>query len=96
MKKATPKLYPFSYIKHEHDVQFRRYRAYNEMTPMERGEVPFDKDTYDKIAKLHEDLLDLLAAMRGSTPDGRVCYLTGPQIGLAKECVAWAAEQRSR
>lgn len=33
MKKATPKLYPFSYIKHEHDVQFRRYCAYNEMTP---------------------------------------------------------------
>lgn len=43
----------------------------------------------ERMELLYDDLTDLLEAVLNSR-DGRVAYLTGKQIGFAKECVAWA------
>ena len=89
------KLYPFSTAKHAHDIEFFRNRLYNTMYDMENGEIPMDSKRYDAMENMYNgDSLELLEAVMNSR-DGKVCYLTGKQIGLAKEIVAWASNQRA-
>lgn len=88
------KLYPFSTQKHAHDVEFRRNRVFCILCDARSGEIEMTSDELDKLEDLHDRLTDLLEAVLNSR-DGRVCYLTGPQIALAKECVAWAGETRA-
>ena len=65
------------------------------MSGMESGEIPMDAAQYDRLADfLERELLPLYTAMFDSR-DGRVVYLTGPQIGLAKKIAAWASERRA-
>lgn len=88
------KLYPFSVQKHAHDIEFRKNRVWNTLRDMESGEVPWDDKKYDVLtAHLEEvqDLLDVILSCR----NGRVVYLTGEQIGLAKEIVSWASNTRA-
>ena len=88
------KLYPFS-MKHAHDIEFYRNRLFNTMRDMENGEIPFDKDRYNRIADFYDgELLELYEAVLNSR-DGRVSYLNGKQIGLAKRIVFWASEERA-
>jgi hypothetical protein len=89
------KLYPFSVQNHAHDIEFRKNRVWNEMNDMETGEVPWDDVKYEKMEALLEQLMDLHLAMFNSR-DGRIVYLNGRQIGLAKETVLWAANERGR
>lgn len=88
------KLYPFSTQKHAHDIEFRRNRVFNILSEVESGEVQMSNDDYDKLRTEHEALTELLEAVLNSM-DGRVCYLTGKQLALAKECVAWARNARA-
>lgn len=74
------KTYPFSARKHTHDIEFRRNYVFN---LMHEGWTGYDK--------LYKQLTELVSAMCGGAP---VVYLTGKQIQLAKESVAWAAIQR--
>jgi len=91
---ANQKLYPFSVQKHAHDIEFRKNRVFCEMRDIEMGEAEADEATYNQICDLYDALTDLLQAVMNSR-DGRVAYLTGKQIGLAKECVAWASNTRA-
>lgn len=87
------KLYPFNIQKHAHSIEFRRNRVFCEMREAEMDtSVPAAE--CEKLERLHDDLTELLEAVLNSR-DGRIAYLTGPQIGLAKECVAWADHQRA-
>lgn len=88
------KLYPFSAQKHAHSIEFRRNRVYCEMRDMESGETPWDSKKYDEMDELHNQLTELLQAVLYSG-DGRVAWLTGKQIGLAKETVFWASNARA-
>lgn len=89
------KTYPFSVQKYAHSIEFYYNRLYNVMAAMDSGEIPMDNDRYDRIYNLYYgDLMELYEAMFNSR-DGRVVYLTGKQIGLAKKIVAWASEQRA-
>ena len=92
--KRTPKTYPFSTQKHAHDIEFRKNRVFCEMHDMEVGTTKMDWELYNKLYELKDKLDDLLEAVCNSR-DGRICYLTGPQIGLAKETVLWASETRA-
>ena len=85
------KLYPFSTAKHAHDIEYRLNRVYIEMREQEDDRNY--KENYNELCDLHEALLDLLQAVLNSS-DGRVCWLTGKQYGLAKECVLWASCKR--
>lgn len=87
------KLYPFSVRKHAHDVEYRKNYVWCLMQDMETGYADWDEEAYEKMAALLDGLRDLLCAIYDSR-DGKVAYLTGPQIALAKETVLWAAEQR--
>lgn len=87
------KLYPFSLQKHAHDIEFRKNRIWCEMRDMEMGDVPWNDALYDKMSTLLDELRDLLTAVLNSR-DGRISYLTGQQIGLAKETVLWATSVR--
>ena len=88
------KLYPFSAQKYAHSIEFRRNRVFNEMRDMESGETPWDSKNYDAMNELHEQLTELLSEVMFSG-DGRVAWLTGKQIALAKETVAWASNARA-
>lgn len=89
------KLYPFSIQKHAHSIEFYYNRVKNTMYDMESGEIPMDASRYDRLASfLESKLLPLYTAMFDSR-DGRVTYLTGEQIALAKKIVAWASERRA-
>ena len=91
---ATQKLYPFSVQKHAHDIEYRKNRLFCEMRDIDMGEVQADAATYNRIVKQYEAVTELLEAVLNSR-DGRVAYLNGAQIGLAKECVAWASNRRA-
>ena len=94
--KKTEKSYPFSVAKHGHDIEFYRNRLFNTMCDMESGEIPMDTKRYDRIYDMyHGELEELYNAVCYNTRDGRVSYLTGPQIALAKKIVMWASEQRA-
>lgn len=92
---ANTKLYPFSTVKHAHDIEFRRNRAKNEICDVLSGEIKMSNEEFEKLCELEEALTGLLEAVLNSR-DGRVCYLTGEQLGLAKECVLWAGNRRAR
>lgn len=91
---ATQKLYPFSVQKHAHDIEYRKNRLYCEICDIREGEIEADADTLDRIYAQYEEVTELLEAVLNSR-DGRVAYLTGEQIGLAKQCVAWASNRRA-
>lgn len=88
------KRYPLSVQKHAHDIEFRRNRVRNIMSDMESGEIAWSGGEYDRLERGHGALTELLLAVLNSR-DGRIAYLTGPQIGLAKECVTWASNIRA-
>ena len=90
----TSKLYPFSVQKHAHDIEFRCNRVFCEMHDMEVGETPYEARKYARMSDMRDELDDLLMAVLNSR-DGRIAYLTGKQIGLAKETVIWADSERS-
>ena len=89
------KKYPFSVEKHAHDIELYHSRLYNTMYEMEVGDIPMDRKKYDEMSDLYYGDLCELYEMMFNSRDGRVVYLTGKQIGLAKEIVAWAAEVRT-
>lgn len=89
------KTYPFSVAKHAHDIEFYRNRLYNTMCDMESGEIPMDGKRYDRIYDFYHGELEELYEMMFNSRDGRVAYLTGKQIGLAKKIVHWASESRA-
>lgn len=89
------KTYPFSVAKHAHDIEFFHNRLYNIMRDMEDGETPMNNELHDKICDLYYgDLQELYLKMFDSR-DGRVVFLTGKQIGLAKQIVLWASNSRA-
>lgn len=89
------KTYPFSVQKHAHDIEFYRNRLLNTMSDMESGEIPMDAEKYDQMYDFcHGELEELYEAMFDSR-DGKVVYLSGKQIALAKEIVAWASNTRA-
>ena len=91
---TTEKRYPFSTAKHAHDIEFYANRISNIMCDMESGEIPFDKDRYNKLYDMkYGPLQELRDQMCGAC--GRVIYLTGKQIALAKKIVIWASNTRA-
>lgn len=88
------RLYPFSTQKHAHDIEFALNRAHNTMHDMEMGEMPSTPKEYKAVCRHCDELEDLLSAVLDSR-DGKVCWLTGKQLSLAREMVAWAYQQRN-
>lgn len=86
------KLYPFSVQKHAHSIEFRRNRAFCDMCEAEERNATSAE--IGKLEDLYDALTDLLLAVMDSR-DGRIAYLTGKQIGLAKETVEWASNSRA-
>lgn len=88
------KFYPFS-MKNAHSIEYYYNHVKNTMYNMESGEIPMDSVRYNRLSGFLENkLLPLYTAMFDSR-DGKVVYLTGEQITLAKKIVAWASEQRA-
>ena len=88
------RLYPFSTQKHAHDIEFALNRAHNTMHDMEMGEMPSTPKDYKAVCRHCDELEDLLSAVLDSR-DGKICWLTGIQLSLAREIVAWAYQQRN-
>lgn len=94
------KTYPFSVARNAHNIEFWWHRMRNIMGDMECGfdsegnDVPWDAARYDAIEKAIEDPVfkSLLSKISGPAP---VVWLTGPEIGKAKEICAWASETRA-
>ena len=94
-KETEMKTYPFSLQKHAHSIEFYYNHVKNTLADMESGEIPMDAARYNRLVGfLDSELRPLYTAMFDSR-DGRVVYLTGAQIGLAKKIVAWASERRA-
>ena len=88
------KMYPFSTVKHAHSIEFFYNRIKNTIDDVRNGELSMSNARFDKLCSFFDDeLCDLYEAMFNG--NGRVTYLTGKQLGLAKSIVAWASEQRA-
>ena len=93
---ANIKTYPFSAAKHAHDIELYWNRMRNILDEMLTGEIPMDSARYDAIEKAIEDpVFKSLLSKIYSACCRPVIYLTGPEIGKAKEIVAWASETRA-
>ena len=89
------KTYPFSIQKNAHSIEYYYNHVKNTLSDMESGEIPMDAARYDRLDDFMErELMPLYTAMFDSL-DGRLVYLTGPQIALANKIVKWASEQRA-
>ena len=92
---TNEKRYPFSAAKHAHDIEFYHNRLWLTARAMEDGEIPMDKDRYNRIqGMLYGELNELQQALAGACCRP-IVYLTGKQIGLAKKIVVWASETRA-
>lgn len=89
------KTYFFSVAKHAHDIELYYNRLYNTKCAMEMGEISMDAGEYDRICDELHGRVGELRDMMYQSRDGYTVQLTGPQIGLAKQIVAWAAETRA-
>lgn len=88
------KMYPFSTVKHAHSIEFFYNRIKNTIDDVRNGELSMNSARFDKMCSFFDgELHDLYLAMFDG--NGRVTYLTGKQLGLAKRIVAWASEQRA-
>lgn len=89
------KKYPFSVQKHAHSIEFFYNHIKNTLNDVESGEIMMDAVRYNKLYDfLHQQVLPLYEEMFNSR-DGRIVYLTGAQIGLAKKIVIWASDKRA-
>lgn len=88
------KTYPFS-LGHAHSIEFYYNHVKNTLADMESGEIPMDAERYDRLSDFLEEQLRPLYVEMFNSRDGRLVYLTGPQIGLAKKIVAWARDRRA-
>lgn len=50
----TRKLYPFSTMRNQHNFALIANICYNTMWDMDNGEIPFNRDEYDKLAETRE------------------------------------------
>lgn len=90
------KKYPFSVSKNAHSIEFYYNHLKNILYSMEVGEIPMDYVRHERISVfIQYKLLPLYESMFNSR-DGKVVYLTGSQIGLAKKICAWASEKRAQ
>lgn len=89
------KLYPFSLQKHAHDIEFKKNRTFNVRADMESGAIPWNDAEYDRLDKDYQELSDLLCVVLSGSRDGLTSWLTGSQLGKAKEVVAWAGMARA-
>lgn len=89
------KTYPFSTAKHAHDIEFYWNRLRNTINDVDIGDVKMSSEEYDRLCALEESpvLHSILNKIAGCC--GHPIWLTGPEIGLAKEIVAWASETRA-
>lgn len=88
----TTKRYPWNAERHAHDIEFRKCRAQNELSEKEGNGTltAAERDQYEEVI---EKCIDVLCECRGRDYRG-IVWLTGAQIGWAKECVGWAAGMR--
>ncbi len=88
----TQKLYPFNAERNAHDIAFRRNRAMNEMSDKEANGTLTDKERreYERFIEESGNILEkcVFRDYRG------IVWLTGKEIGMAKECMAWASVMR--
>lgn len=89
------KLYPFSVQKHAHDIEFRKNRIFCQIHDVCCGETLMSEWEYQQLERLYDELATLLNAVLYNSRDGKVVYLTGSQIRLAKETVLWAKSVRA-
>lgn len=98
---ASIKTYPFSTAKYAHSIEFYWNRIRNMMADMECGfdsegnDVKWDKDRYEAMERAIENPVFKSLLSKVYAGCGRPVWLTGPEIGLAKEIVAWASETRA-
>lgn len=79
------KLYPFSMVKHGHDLELARNALYNRYI--------CNDAVSEKLRSWAEEQREKLAVitLKGH---GHIAWLTGEELGLAKRAVGWATTLR--
>ena len=94
-RKVVMKMYPFSVQKNAHSIEFFHNRIANILYDVEGGQLEMSSDQYNRLRDFFDGELQELYEAMFQSRDGRVVYLTGRQIGLAKKVIVWASEQRA-
>lgn len=88
------KRYPFNAQKHAHDIEYRRDAVFCQYHDLETDLTADDK-VVCALARLYSDLTNLLLAIKGNADGRGIVFLTGAQIGLAKDTILWAGGRRA-
>ena len=90
----SQKLYPFSLVKHGHDIEYRYNRLKNIECDYFDGEIELSDAEYDRLEEELELVKNAYEIILNTHSDGRVVWVDGATLGILKECVAWATTQR--
>lgn len=89
------KRYPFSVQKHAHSIELYHNFLQNLISDVESGAATMDSAAFDRLCDLANGPVQELYEAMFDSRDGRLVYLTGAQIGLAKRIVGWSSERRA-
>jgi hypothetical protein len=89
------KLYPFSLRRDGYAIEYAIDEIDIKLIAIESGDAPHDPDEWEKLNHHHDKLTDLLAAIYSTADHMGVAWLTGAQIGLAKEAIKHVARIRA-
>ena len=87
------KKYPFNARKYAHDIEYRRDAVFCQLHDVE-NDLSADDKLVCQLARLYGDLTDILLDIKGGMDARGIVFLTGAQIGLAKETILWAGCRR--
>ncbi len=90
VSRSGEKMYPFSFQKHGHDIEFRINRLYLTIRDMEDHETPWDEAAYDQMVSEKENLEEVLGYC-----DGPVSFIPGRLYGTVKDAIFWAGNTRA-
>ena len=91
----TQKLYPFSLVKHAHDIEFRYNRLKNTECDYFDGEIQLTNEEFDRLEAELKAVTEAYEIILNTHSDGKVVWVDGQTLAILKKCVLWADNERA-
>ena len=89
------KKYPFSLVKHAHDIEYRYNRLKNIECDYFDGGIQLTEDEYNRLQEELELVTKAYHTILTTHSDGKIVWVDGETYGILKKCVMWATEERN-
>jgi hypothetical protein len=91
----TKKLYPFSLVKHGHDIEFRYNRLKNIECDYFDGGTELTPEEFNRLETELEAVTEAYKIILNTHSNGKVVWVDGETLAILKRCVFWADNERA-